>query len=158
MWWKNRSRLHFCVLILLLTSCTEVWSRQKCSQNSDCDYVGCGYSGRGGNCKLDWGGYCDGECVPGTVCVDWEMIDSSTGYGWCGPRTCPAGTGRTCECLVLPLIHRAPNVHPALLVHYSYFSGCVCLCVPAYWASRVCGANCKIWSMGAWRVAAEGSW
>ncbi len=50
-----------------------------------------------------------------------------------------------------------------LLVLYSYFSWCVCVCVcvPAYWPSRVCGAEWgaeERWSMGAWRVAAEGSW
>ena len=60
-----------------------------------------------------------------------------------------AGTGRThqhsplwwCECLVLPLIHRAPNVHPALLVHYSYFSGCVCVCVCRLTGLVDCGAK-----------------
>jgi hypothetical protein len=57
---------------------------------------------------------------------------------------------------------RALNV----LVLYSYctFLGVcvrVCVCVPAYWPSRVCGAEWgaeERWSMGAWRVAAEGSW
>ena len=30
---------------------------------------------------------------------------------------------------------------PALLVLYSYFSCCVCVCVPAYWPRRVCGGK-----------------
>jgi hypothetical protein len=50
---------------------------------------------------------------------------------------------------------------PALLVLYSYFSWCVCVCVPAYWARRECGGKCgaeERRSMGAWCVAAEGSW
>jgi hypothetical protein len=49
---------------------------------------------------------------------------------------------------------------PALLVLYSYFFWCVCVRVPAYWPSRVCGRKWgaeERWSMGAWGVAAEGS-
>jgi hypothetical protein len=41
------------------------------------------------------------------------------------------------------------------------FLVCVRVCVPAYWARRVCGGKWgaeERWSMGAWRVAAEGSW
>ncbi len=55
------------------------------------------------------------------------------------------------------------SYNTAFLVLYSYFSWwvSVCVCVPAYWASRVCGGKWgaeERWSMGAWRVAAEGSW
>jgi hypothetical protein len=49
----------------------------------------------------------------------------------------------------------------AFLVLYSYWSWCVCVCVPAYWASRVRAATCgaeERGSMGAWHVAADGSW
>jgi hypothetical protein len=38
---------------------------------------------------------------------------------------------------------------------------CLCVCVPAYWPSRACGGKWgaeERWSMGAWRVEAEGSW
>jgi hypothetical protein len=52
-----------------------------------------------------------------------------------------------------------------MLLLYSYFTitflGVCMLCVPAYWPSRVCGGKWgaeERWSMGAWRVAAEGSW
>ncbi len=49
---------------------------------------------------------------------------------------------------------------PDLLVLYSYFSCCACVCVPAYWPSRVCGAKWgagERWSMWACRLAAEAS-
>jgi hypothetical protein len=55
------------------------------------------------------------------------------------------------------------SYNPAFLVLYSYFSWWVwvCVCVPAYWPRRMCGGKWgaeERWSMGAWRVAAEGSW
>jgi hypothetical protein len=97
---------------------------------------------------------CEYVCV--CVCVCGIFIYKHTYVLlMCALLLFPSLDTYNCSNLVSFYIHLYTS---ALLVLYSL---CMCVCVPAYWPSRVCGGKVgaeERWSMGAWRVAAEGSW
>ncbi len=66
-----------------------------------------------------------------------------------------------CTPVLLQYTHSYSCCTRTLLVLFLLCVLCACVCVKAYWPSRVCAAQWgdeERWRMGAWRAAAEGSW